>query len=182
MPKTHPVDGWAEVDFNAEPFLTDFKSVYQSMHANGCPYAHSTTGDHYAVASHKEIMDILKQYDVWKSKVRSGARVSRVAGRTCQRRPAGAHLRGAHRRRLLLQRDLRGARAGHGGVCRVARGCGVCTDGEMDLHEWISIPFPLFVIHKLLGIPMEDPDGTSRLGLHSRWHRHRGGYDASVGR
>ena len=37
------------------------------MHSSGCPYAHSTVGDHYAVASHADIMAILKSYDVWKS-------------------------------------------------------------------------------------------------------------------
>ena len=68
MPKTHPVDGWAEVDFNSEPFLSEFKSVYAAMHQAGCPFAHSASGDHYAVASHQGIMDILKQYDVWKSR------------------------------------------------------------------------------------------------------------------
>ena len=64
-PKTHPVDGWAEVDFNAEPFLTDFKGVYEKLHSSGCPFAHSSVGDHYAVGKHQDIMDILKQYTLY---------------------------------------------------------------------------------------------------------------------
>ncbi len=43
--KTHPVEGWAEVDFNSEPFLSDFKQVYENLHNGGCPFAHSPTGD-----------------------------------------------------------------------------------------------------------------------------------------
>ena len=27
-PKTHAREGWAEVDFNAEPFLTDFRFIH----------------------------------------------------------------------------------------------------------------------------------------------------------
>ena len=54
--RTCPVDGVMEVDFNSEPFLTDFKQTYAAMHASGCPYAHSTPGDHYAVASHGQIV------------------------------------------------------------------------------------------------------------------------------
>ena len=49
-PKTHSVEGWVEVDFNSEPFLTDFKEVYKDMHDSVCPVAHSPVGDHYAVA------------------------------------------------------------------------------------------------------------------------------------
>ena len=66
--RTKPVDGFKEIDFNSEPFLTDFKNVYEGMHTSGCPFAHSPQGDHYAVASHAEIIKILKQYDVWKAK------------------------------------------------------------------------------------------------------------------
>ena len=68
MTKTHSVESWSEIDFNSEPFLTDFKQIYEALHSGGCPFAHSSMGDHYAVGSHQHIMDILKQYDVWKSK------------------------------------------------------------------------------------------------------------------
>ena len=66
--KTHPVEGFAQVNFNAEPFISEFKKIYERMHTSGCPYAHSVEGDHYAVASHSKITDILKKYDIWKSK------------------------------------------------------------------------------------------------------------------
>ena len=33
-PKTHPVEGVMEVDFNSEPFLSDFKEIYARLHAS----------------------------------------------------------------------------------------------------------------------------------------------------
>ena len=160
-PKTHPVQGWAEVDFNAEPFLSDFKQVYEDMHSSGCPFAHSPNGDHYAVGKHQDIMDILKQYDVWKSKFgpalsyleSPGVLVSvdppehtfevRIVA-DCFSKEVFESLRGEMEQFVNDQIDA------------------VFESGAMDLHEVISVPFPLFVIHRLLGIPMEDPDGSSR--------------------
>lgn len=34
--RTKPVDGFKERDFNSEPFLTDFQTVYEGMHTSGC--------------------------------------------------------------------------------------------------------------------------------------------------
>jgi cytochrome P450 len=161
-PKTHPVDGWAEVDFNAEPFLTDFKGVYEKLHSSGCPFAHSSVGDHYAVGKHQDIMDILKQYDVWKSKFGPALGYLETPG-------------------VLVSVDP----PEHTFEVRIVADCfskevfeslredmvqfvneqidSFYADGEVDLHEAISVTFPLFVIHKLLGFPLQDEDGTSRI-------------------
>ena len=162
VPKTHPVEGWSEVDFNSEPFLTDFKQVYEQMHSRGCPFAHSPGGDHYAVGKHQDIMDILKQYDIWKSKYG----------------PALSYLESPG---VLVSVDP----PEHTFEVRIVADCfskavfeslrpdmeqfvneqidSFYQDGEVDLHEALSVAFPLFVIHKLLGFPLEDEDGTSRI-------------------
>jgi cytochrome P450 len=56
-PKTCPVPGVAEVDFNSEAFIRDYKRIYMQMHESGCPYAHSTAGDFFALAGHKDIVE-----------------------------------------------------------------------------------------------------------------------------
>lgn len=163
-PKTHPVEGWAEVDFNSEPFLTDFKKVYENMHSSGCPFAHSTSGDHYAVGSHGEIMNILKGYDVWKSKYGPSLEYLESPGVLVSVDPP------EHTFEVRIVADCFSKAVFESLIPDMqafvnARLDEVFEDGEMDLHETISIPFPLFVIHKLLGFPLEDPDGTSRIGF-----------------
>ncbi len=46
--RTKPVDGFAEVDFNSEPFLTDFKKVYEEEYGQfgGEPFG-CLMGDYY---------------------------------------------------------------------------------------------------------------------------------------
>ncbi len=163
-PKTHAQPGWAEVDFNAEPFLTNFKQVYAAMHASGCPYAHSTSGDHYAVASHGEIMSILKQYDVWKSKYGPALEYLETPGVLVSVDPP------EHTFEVRIVADCFSKEVFEALIPDMqafveARLDDVLAEGEMDLHEVISIPFPLFVIHKLLGYALEEPDGSSRVGF-----------------
>lgn len=161
-PKTHPVEGWAEVDFNAEPFLTDFKQVYADLHASGCPFAHSPNGDHYAVASHAEIMNILKSYDVWKSKYGPALQYLESPGVLVSVDPP-EHTFEVRIVADCFSKEIFEALIPDMEAFVNARLDEVFDDGEMDLHEVISVPFPLFVIHKLLGFPLEDPDGTSRI-------------------
>ncbi|MEM1433953.1 MAG: cytochrome P450 [Pseudomonadota bacterium] len=161
-PRTHPVDGWAEVDFNAEPFLSDFKQVYQRMHVSGCPFAHSRSGDHYAVASHGEIMNILKRYDVWKSKYGPALEYLETPGVLVSVDPP------EHTFEVRIVADCFSKAVFESLVPDMTNFVNERLDevferGEMDLHDVLSVPFPLFVIHKLLGLPMEDPDGGSRI-------------------
>lgn len=163
-PKTHPVEGWAEVDFNSEPFLTDFKKVYADMHNSGCPFAHSTAGDHYAVASHGEIMSILKGYDVWKSKYGPALEYLESPGVLVSVDPP------EHTFEVRIVADCFSKEVFESLIPDMEAFVNqtlddVFADGEMDLHEVLSIPFPLFVIHKLMGYPLEEPDGSSRIGF-----------------
>ena len=163
-PRTHPVEGWAEVDFNSEPFLSDFKKIYQDMHSSGCPFAHSSSGDHYAVASHSEIMSILKQYDVWKSKYGPALDYLETPGVLVSVDPPD------HTFEVRIVADCFSREVFNSLIPDMEafvneRLDEVFGNGEMDLHEAISVPFPLFVIHKLLGYPLEEPDGTSRIGF-----------------
>lgn len=159
--KTRPVEGFAEVDFNSEPFLTDFKKVYEGMHSGGCPYAHSTSGDHYAVASHGEIMAILKKYDVWKSKFGPGLNYQETPGVLVSVDPP-EHTFEVRIVSSSFSKDVFEAMVPdmetfvHGEIDRVF------DQGEADLHELLSITLPLFVIFKLLGVERYDDDGTDR--------------------
>ncbi len=161
-PKTHPVEGWAEVDFNSEPFLTDFKKVYEGMHAGGCPYAHSSSGDHYAVASHREIMSILKGYDVWKSKYGPALSYLETPGVLVSVDPP-EHTFEVRIVADCFSKEIFESLIPDMEAFMQARLDEVFEDGAMDLHDAISVTLPLFVIHKLLGFPLEDEDGTSRI-------------------
>ncbi len=161
-PKTHPVEGWAEVDFNSDPFLTDFKKVYEGMHAGGCPYAHSSSGDHYAVASHREIMSILKGYDVWKSKYGPALSYLETPGVLVSVDPP-EHTFEVRIVADCFSKEIFESLIPDMEAFMQARLDEVFEDGAMDLHDAISVTLPLFVIHKLLGFPLEDEDGTSRI-------------------
>ncbi len=163
-PKTHPIAGWAEVDFNAEPFLTNFKKVYEGLHNSGCPFAHSPSGDHYAVASHTEIIGILKQYDVWKSRFGPALDYLESPGVLVSVDPP-EHTFEVRIVADCFSKEVFDALIPDMEAFVEARLDEVFADGEMELHQMISVPFPLFVIHKLLGFPLEEPDGTSRIGF-----------------
>ncbi|TDJ22863.1 MAG: cytochrome P450 [Gammaproteobacteria bacterium] len=158
-PKTCPFDGVLEVDFNSEPFLTQFKDVYTQIHASGCPYAHSTAGDHYAVASHPEIMSILKQYDIWKSKFGpglafqpegSGVLVSvDPPDHTFEVKIVASSFSMAYFESLIptMQQFVDETIDSF------------YKDGQVDLHSALSVSLPLFVIFTMLGIPLHDEQG-----------------------
>ena len=160
--KTHPVEGWAEVDFNSEPFLSDFKQVYENLHNSGCPFAHSPTGDHYAVGKHQDIMEILKQYDVWKSKYGPALSYLESPGVLVSVDPP------EHTFEVRIVADCFSKEVFESLRSDMEQFVDEQIDyfyeaGEVDLHEAISVKFPLFVIHKLLGFALEDEDGTSRI-------------------
>ena len=160
--KTHPVEGWAEVDFNSEPFLSDFKQVYENLHNSRCPFAHSPTGDHYAVGKHQDIMEILKQYDVWKSKYGPALSYLESPGVLVSVDPP------EHTFEVRIVADCFSKEVFESLRSDMEQFVDEQIDyfyeaGEVDLHEAISVKFPLFVIHKLLGFALEDEDGTSRI-------------------
>ena len=158
-PKTCPFEGVLEVDFNSEPFLTRFKDIYTQIHASGCPYAHSAAGDHYAVASHPEIMSILKKYDVWKSKFGpglpyqpegSGVLVSvDPPDHTFEVKIVASSFSMAYFDSLIpvMQQFVDETIDSF------------YADGQVDLHSALSVSLPLFVIFTMLGIPLRDEQG-----------------------
>ena len=159
--RTKPVDGFKEVDFNSEPFLTDFKNVYEGMHTSGCPFAHSPRGDHYAVASHAEIMKILKQYDVWKAKFGPALNYLESPGVLVSVDPPEhtfeVRIVSASFSREVFERMVPEMEAFVN-----ERIDSVFEQGEVDLHELLSVSLPLFVIFRLLGIERYDEDGADR--------------------
>ena len=159
--RTRPVDGFVEVDFNAEPFLTDFKQIYQQMHEGGCPFAHSTRGDHYAVGSHAEIMKILKQYDIWKAKFGPGLNYLGSPGVLVSVDPPD-HTFEVRIVSSSFSREVFDAMAPDMRDFVNQQIDRVYDAGEADLHELVSVQLPLFVIFKLLGVDRYDEDGTDR--------------------
>ena len=156
--KTCPLEGVMEVDFNTEPFLTDFKQIYQQMHSGGCPYAHSTSGDHYAVASHPQIISMLKNYDQWKSKYGPGLNYQEQEGvlvsvdppeHTFEVKIVASAFSMDYFRSLIPEMQ----------AFVDEQIDGFYADGQVDLHQALSIPLPLFVIFRMLGIPLEDETG-----------------------
>lgn len=156
--KTCPLDGVMEVDFNAEPFLTDFKQIYQQMHSGACPYAHSTPGDHYAVASHPQIISMLKNYDQWKSKYGPGLNYQEQEGvlvsvdppeHTFEVKIVANSFSMEYFRSLIPEMQ----------AFVDEQIDGFYADGQVDLHQALSIPLPLFVIFRMLGIPLKDETG-----------------------
>lgn len=161
-PKTQPVDGVAEVDFNGEPFLTDYKKTYADMHASGCPFAHSSSGDHYAIGSHKGLMGVLKDHKVYKNKFGVGLQYGTIG------------------RDVLISVDP----PEHSKEVRVIAGSFSLAyfkslrpdieafvndeidkwqaDGEVEFHSNLSVKLPLFLVFKMMGLSMTDEDGTDR--------------------
>ncbi len=172
--RTQPQEGFTEVEFNSEPFLTDFKKVYEGMHASGCPFAHSTTGDHYAVASHSDIMDILKQYDVWKAKYGPALNYLESPGVLVSVDPP-EHTFEVRIVSSSFSKEVFDAMVPDMEGFVNEQIDKVYEDGEADLHELLSIELPLFVIFKLLGFDRYDEDGSDRF----QWTRD--GIIASVG-
>ena len=159
--RTKPVDGFKEIDFNSEPFLTDFKNVYEGMHTSGCPFAHSPQGDHYAVASHAEIIKILKQYDVWKAKFGPALNYLESPGVLVSVDPP-EHTFEVRIVSAAFSREVFERMVPEMEAFVNERIDSVFEQGEVDLHELLSVSLPLFVIFRLLGIERYDEDGTDR--------------------
>lgn len=148
-----------EVNFNTEPFLSDFKRIYSNMHSSGCPFAHSTSGDHYAVASHGLIMSILKGYDVWKSKYGPGLDYQPEGQGVLVSVDPPEHTFEvrivANSFSLDYFRSLEPEMEYYVND-QIDRWY---ADGEVEIHDALSLRLPMFVIFRMLGIPMIDDEG-----------------------
>ena len=154
-PKTAPAPNVREVDFNSPDFQQNFKQIYAEMHASGCPFAHSASGDHYAVGSHKALTEALVQTKLWRSKYGPGLvyQPEDAPGvlvsvdppeHTFEAKVAGKAFSKAYfdsfepRIQAWLDETIDGFYA----------------DGQVDIHKAVSEALPLFVIFEMFGIPI----------------------------
>ncbi len=151
-PKTRPVEGVMEVDFNSAEFSRNYKQIYMDLHSGGCPFAHSSAGDFYAVAAHKDIVEACVQSSLWSSKFGPGLGYQPLdtPGVLVSVDPPEhtfeARLVGKAFSKTYFESFSPGIRDF---VNR--RIDAVFADGRCDLHEQVSEPLPLWVIFEMFG-------------------------------
>ena len=156
-PKTCPVAGVREIDFNADEFQGDFKAVYTQLHASGCPYAHSSDGDFYALAAHKDIVEACLKPQDWSSRYGPGLQYQppEAPGVLVTVDPPEhtfeARLVGKAFSKVYFESFIPGIRA-----FLNARIDAVFADGACDIHKEFSEPLPLWVIFKMFGKEIDD--------------------------
>ena len=150
--QTCPVTGVAEVDFNSQDFLLNYKETYRAIHESGCPFAHSTDGDFYALASHKNIVDACLKPKQWSSKFGPGLQYQSpdTPGVLVSVDPPEhtfeARLVGKAFSKVYFESFIPGIRAFLNE--RIDR---VIASGGCDIHKEISEPLPLWVIFAMFG-------------------------------
>jgi cytochrome P450 len=153
--KTRAAPGLVEIDFNSEDFLLNYKKVYSDLHASGCPFAHSSDGDFYAVAAHKDIVEACARADLWSSKFGPGLNYQspETPGALVSVDPPEhtfeARLVGKAFSKTYFDSFIPGIRDFVN-----QRIDAVLADGACDLHETVSEPLPLWVIFKMFGRPI----------------------------
>jgi cytochrome P450 len=170
--KTCPVPGVAEIDFNSETFGRDHKQVFMQMHEGGCPYAHSSAGDFYAFAAHRDIVEACLDPGNWSSKYGAaliyqppdtpGVLVSvDPPEHTFEARLVGKAFSKAYFDSFIPYiRDFLDQRIDD-----------FISRGRCDIHKEISEPLPLRVIFRMFG---KDIDDAATAGF-------RDGFVASIG-
>jgi cytochrome P450 len=166
--RTHPVEGVAEIDLNSEAFQSGFKRVYADLHAGGCPYAHSSDGDFYALAAHRDIVEACTHADLWSSKFGPGLAYQSPdtpgvlvsvdpPEHTFEARLVGKAFSKAYFESLVP--DMR--------AYVNARIDEVIAAGRCDFHETISETLPLWLIFKMFGRPIDEASAKAfREGLY----------------
>jgi len=153
-----------DVDFTSDDFQLNYKSYYQSMHEK-CPVVHSTRGDFYAVAKYNELMSIILNPKLWSSKFGPGLthQPPDAPGALVNVDPpehtAEVKIVAKAFTRVYfdsLEPDIQ--RFVDAQLDRVF------VSGSADLHAVLSIPLPLFVISKMLGI-----DYAEKAELLEKW-------------
>jgi len=141
-----------EVDFNSAEFARDYKQVYMELHTGGCPFAHSSAGDFYAVAAHKDIVEACVQSGQWSSKYGPGLGYQPLdtPGVLVSVDPPEhtfeARLVGKAFSKTYFESFVPGIQDF---VNR--RIDAVIAKGRCDIHEEISEPLPLWVIFEMFG-------------------------------
>jgi cytochrome P450 len=155
-PKTCPVEGVMELDFNSEAFGRNYKDIYRQLHGSGCPYAHSTDGDFYALAAHKDIVEACVKPQQWSSKYGPGLQYQppETPGVLVTVDPPEhtfeAKLVGKAFTKAYFESFIPGIRE-----FLNERIDALFSQGRCDIHKEFSEPLPLWVIFKMFGKPID---------------------------
>lgn len=154
--KTCPVEGVIELDFNSDEFTKNYKQIYSELHESGCPFAHSSDGDFYALAAHKDIVEACVQSQQWSSKFGPGLQYqpADTPGVLVSVDPPEhtfeAKLVGKAFTKAYFESFIPGIRA-----YLNERIDAVFSQGHCDIHKEFSEPLPLWVIFKMFGKPID---------------------------
>lgn len=141
-----------EVDFTSEDFQRNYKQYYEQMHAT-CPIMHSARGDFYAVARYDDLMSIILNPKLWSSKFGPGLiyQSPDTPGALVNVDPpehtAEVKIVAKAFTRAYFESLAPDIQAYVDGLLDT-----IHERGSVDLHKELSIPLPLFVISKMLGI------------------------------
>lgn len=158
-PKTCPIPGVMEIDFNSEAFQRHYKETYMQLHESGCPFAHSSDGDFYALAKHQDIVDACLKPQVWSSKFGPGLQYQspETPGVLVSADPPEhtfeARLVGKAFSKTYFDSFIPGIKA-----FLNERIDEFFARGSCDIHKEISEPLPLWVIFAMFGKSI-DSDG-----------------------
>lgn len=170
--RTCPVEGVVEVDMNSDEFAGNFKQIYHDMHASGCPYVHSTSGDFYGVGKHQDIVAACTNTKLWSSKLGPALQYQSpdTPGVLVSVDPPEhtfeAKLVGKAFSKVYFESFIPGIQA-----FLNERIDAVFRDGRCDIHKQISEPLPLWVIFAMFGKAIDD-DGIDA---------YREGFAGSIG-
>jgi len=154
--KTCPVEGVMELDFNSAAFAQSYKDIYRQLHESGCPYAHSSDGDFYALAAHKDIVEACVKPQQWSSKYGPGLQYQppETPGVLVTVDPPEhtfeARLVGKAFSKAYFESFIPGIRE-----FLNERIDAVFSQGRCDIHKEFSEPLPLWVIFKMFGKPID---------------------------
>jgi cytochrome P450 len=154
--RTHAVSGVAEIDFNSEDFLRNYKDIYMDLHKGGCPFAHSSDGDFYAVAAHGDIVEACVKADQWSSRFGPGLAYQppETPGVLVSVDPPEHTFEARLVGKAFSKAYFDSFAAGIAAFVH-ERLDSVFADGRCDLHETLSEPLPLWVIFKMFGRAIE---------------------------
>ena len=158
--RTCPVEGIVDVDFDNEPFQSNFKKIYEQLHTSGCPFAHSSAGDHYAIASHQDIKSVLKDHRLWKNKYGAGLTYEPAERDVLISVDPPEHtvqvrmIAGSFSREYFESLRPEFEAYVHGVIDKnFAR-------GQMDMHKELSVGLPMFAVFKILGLSLADENNN----------------------
>jgi cytochrome P450 len=155
--KTTAVPGVAEIDFNSDDFVRDYKRIYMQLHESGCPYAHSADGDFYARAAHQDIVEACLAPQTWSSRYGPALyyQPPEVPGVLVSADPPEhtfeARLVGKAFTKAYFDSFIPSIRAFLNG-----RIDAVFERGRCDIHKELSEPLPLWVIFAMFGKDIDD--------------------------